>query len=141
VRTAIIEGCIGETVAALEAAEALALAEDSAVRAALARAASDEVRHAGLVWRFVQWAFANGDCRLREHVALCFAEAVDAERSSSAFATPSSDPNERLSAHGLLTSATRREIRRRVILEVVEPSARRLVAPQSERAIAHPAPP
>jgi hypothetical protein len=42
VRTAILEGCIGETVAAVEAAEALAHATDPVVRRVLARVTQDE---------------------------------------------------------------------------------------------------
>src|SRR5260221_3062311 len=55
VRTAILEGCIGETVVAVEAAEALATAEDEAGRSALQRVVADETRHAELVSRFGQW--------------------------------------------------------------------------------------
>ncbi len=54
--TAIAEGCIGETVAAVEAAEQLAHASDPRVRAVLGRISEDETRHAELAWRFVAWA-------------------------------------------------------------------------------------
>jgi hypothetical protein len=128
VRTAIIEGCIGETVAAVETAEALACAEDESVRTALVRAAADEIRHAELVWRFVRWAVEPGNPRLRKHIAQCFAEATKAEQCSASAKPVSSASTERLEAHGLLASETRLEIRRRVIREIVEPSARRLLA-------------
>ena len=54
------EGCIGETVAAVLAAEQLARATDPAVRAALAQIAADEARHAELAWRTVAWAVSAG---------------------------------------------------------------------------------
>ena len=57
---AVREGCINETLAAVQAAEQLARAEDPAVRAALAKIAEDEARHAALAWRTVAWALRAG---------------------------------------------------------------------------------
>ncbi len=57
VATTFAEGCIGETVATLEASEALAdLGDrDPAVAAVLTVIATDEARHAELAWRSVAW--------------------------------------------------------------------------------------
>jgi hypothetical protein len=55
VATLIREGCIGETVAAVEAREALEHATDPAVRAVLEAIACDELRHAALAWRTLGW--------------------------------------------------------------------------------------
>src|SRR5262249_55284357 len=63
------EGCIGETMAAVIAAEQLARATDPAVRAALARIAADEARHAELAWRTVAWAVRAGGSEVRAAVA------------------------------------------------------------------------
>lgn len=52
----IAEGCFGETSAALQALEAAATASDPTIRAAYARIAVDEERHAELAFRFVRWA-------------------------------------------------------------------------------------
>lgn len=52
----ISEGCIGETVAALEALADAERATDPVVKAALFRIASDERNHAELAYRFVRWA-------------------------------------------------------------------------------------
>ncbi|MFT3767744.1 MAG: ferritin-like domain-containing protein [Minicystis sp.] len=54
------DGCIGETVASLLAAEQLARATDPAVRRTLAVIAEDEARHAELAWRAVAWALDHG---------------------------------------------------------------------------------
>ena len=62
----IREGCIGETVAAVEAAEALEHAVDPMVRDALARIAKDELRHADLAWQFVRWALDRGGRNLSD---------------------------------------------------------------------------
>lgn len=59
VRAVIEEACVGETLAALEVAEAAARAEDPAVRELLRKIADDEARHAALGWRFVGWALAQ----------------------------------------------------------------------------------
>jgi hypothetical protein len=73
------EGCVGETLAALEAAEALQHCEDEAARPVLERIAAEEAQHAQLAWRFVAWALearsGAGAAALREVVAPC-AEAL-----------------------------------------------------------------
>ncbi len=66
------EGCIGETVAAVAAAEQLARATDPAVRAALEQIAADEARHAELAWRTVAWAVQTGGGEVRAAVARAF---------------------------------------------------------------------
>lgn len=53
--TTILEGCVGETMAALEARAALERCEDEQVRIALEQIARDESRHAQLAWRVVHW--------------------------------------------------------------------------------------
>lgn len=52
----ILEGCIGETSAALDALESTDSATDPVIRSAYARIADDEQRHAELAFRFVKWA-------------------------------------------------------------------------------------
>ena len=57
---------------ALVAAHARDRATDGATRAALARIAEDEARHAELAWRFVSWALATGDVEVRAAVSAAF---------------------------------------------------------------------
>jgi hypothetical protein len=52
------EGCVSETISAIEAARAVDEATDPAVRAVLARIAEDEAAHAALAWRTLAWALA-----------------------------------------------------------------------------------
>ncbi|MFO0554741.1 MAG: ferritin-like domain-containing protein [Polyangiaceae bacterium] len=59
------EGCIGETVAAVEAAEAGARCEDAALASILESIAADESTHAELAWRTVRWALSRGDDSVR----------------------------------------------------------------------------
>jgi hypothetical protein len=56
VELVVVEGCFGETRAALEALEALDAASDPVIRAAYEQIARDEERHAALAFRFVRWA-------------------------------------------------------------------------------------
>jgi hypothetical protein len=132
VRTAILEGCIGETVAAVEAAEALAHAEDPAVRAALERVVRDETRHAELAWRFVKWVLESNPSGLRDAALDALSSVVASELAASRTATapPGELPRAALLAHGALGIETRRELRRRVLFDVVEPCARALAASQ-----------
>jgi hypothetical protein len=53
---ALVEGGVGETLAAVRAATAADEEPDPAVRTVLETIASDETRHAALAWRFVAWA-------------------------------------------------------------------------------------
>ena len=68
----VIEGCIGETLAAAQASEALLRARYSAAIAALEQTLEDEIRHAELSWRFVAWAIDHGGERARSAVARAF---------------------------------------------------------------------
>jgi hypothetical protein len=133
VRTAILEGCIGETIAAVEASEALAHAKDPTVREALGRVTLDETRHAELAWRFVQWVLRDGAPELREAAARELEELVSAElTAASLLEAPPEGEGAAFVAHGIVGERTRREIRRRVLAEVVAPCARSLVATARE---------
>ena len=68
VATLVREGCIGETVAALEAAEAREHATDPVVRAVLQQIAADETRHAELAWRALRWALDSDNVELARAV-------------------------------------------------------------------------
>lgn len=65
----ILEGCIGETTAALDALEAAQTATDPVICDAYLRIATDEQRHAELAFRFVQWAVATAGEAIEARVA------------------------------------------------------------------------
>jgi hypothetical protein len=121
----VIEGCIGETVAAIRAAEQLARAEDPAVRDALAIIAEDEARHAELAWKTVLWAIKEGGEPVREAVRRAFSEAL-----GGAAAVPCSSESAvpQLEAHGLLSDDDSRRISESALRDLVEPAARMLLA-------------
>ena len=112
------EGCIGETVAALVAAEQLSVATDPAVRAALAVIAADEARHAELAWRTVAWAVQTGGDVVRAAVEGALHGAL-AGGGPGASAMPAG-----LLAHGRLDDATRAQAVKSALEEVVLPAAR-----------------
>ncbi len=124
--SAVIEGCIGETLAALIAAEQLERASDPAVRAVLAGIAADEARHAELAWATVAWALRQGGAPVRSAVAAAFA------RAEKEHAAPARDAvDEALSAHGFLGAADREAARARALREVVLPCAKALLGDTS----------
>jgi hypothetical protein len=117
------EGCIGETLAALEAADALAGARDPAVRAVLAAIASDEARHAELSWKIVAWALEAGGEPVRVALARVFAS-IDPRHPASLGAPVSAA----LADHGHLDPVTVRSVHARGFSDVVLPCARALLA-------------
>jgi hypothetical protein len=123
-RLVIQEGCLGETVAALEAVEARAHCRVSDVSLVLDRIANDEQNHAALAWRFVSWAITQSPT-LRDVARSEFARiARDAQTATpSRAATDTVD----LRAHGALPQSLRAELRTAAIRDVVLPCARRLL--------------
>ncbi len=122
----LIEGCIGETVAGLEAVEGLASVRDPAVVAVLQKIARDEQKHGELAWRFVRWLLSREPAlgqRLRsvvdEQVVLTRAAIEGTERD------PASDW---LMRHGLLSDLRRCSLRLQVLDDVVGPSLNALCA-------------
>lgn len=56
----VVEGCVGETGAALVAAEQARLATDVELSALLRAIAEDEASHSALAWRILRWALKVG---------------------------------------------------------------------------------
>lgn len=104
----LIEGCIGETLAAAEAQAASEHVKDPVVRAILERIAADETRHAALAFRFVAWALAQGEPRCAELVRRTLEERVQL----SAETTLNEAPEAALLAAGVLPAQHRSEVRR-----------------------------
>jgi hypothetical protein len=121
----IAEGCVGETIAAIEAAEAAAYAVDPAVREVLSQIVDDERRHAELAFRFVAWALQRQP-ELVPIARRAFAEGARARRHAGPRAAEPSLP--RLLAHGLLSDEQRHAIGQRALCDVVEPCAGALLS-------------
>ncbi|NVB41009.1 ferritin-like domain-containing protein [Pseudenhygromyxa sp. WMMC2535] len=126
----IVEACVGETLAALEALEAARWAEDPSVRAILTRIADDELRHARLGWRALAWLLERGGDQLRTAASRTFTLTMAKMR-----AEPEAPPAERASsllAHGHLDAALRQQVRARGLAEVVAPAARAALSPSTK---------
>ncbi|MCB9751344.1 MAG: ferritin-like domain-containing protein [Myxococcales bacterium] len=120
----VFEACVGETLAAVEAAAALRVARAPAVREALATIARDELRHAAPGWRTLRWALRR-EPEARDRVARAFADAIAEARAELARAPVHEEPD--CEAHGLLDERARRELLAAALRDVVTPCARALL--------------
>jgi hypothetical protein len=77
-----VEGCVGETYAALVAHHQALAAEDVEIRAAMGVIAEDETRHAALAWQVAAWAEAGLDDEARHRVAEARNRAVEELRTA-----------------------------------------------------------
>lgn len=110
------EGCVGETLAALEAAHAARRAVDPAVRDVLEAIAEDEQRHAALAWRAAEWLLERYPAT-RSRLASLAAALVP---------SPVGDSHDDLAPHGCLGAAERQRVRSLGVAEVVLPLVRGL---------------
>jgi hypothetical protein len=124
--TTILEGCVGETMAALEARAALVTCEDEQVRAALEEIAADESRHAQFAWQVVQWMLEERP-KLRDLAQSVFDEAL-AERPSD-FGNSCGAP-----ALGVLGDAELRRVHAEAREKVVRPCAEGMLRTSKVRA-------
>jgi hypothetical protein len=121
------EGCVGETLSALEAQLAADQATDPAVRDLLARIADDEGRHAALAWQTVAWAIEQGG----EGVHRIVEREIDAALAEMLSrlekpAEPAED--EDLTTHGVLGLEDQRSLVKASRRSLIEPCMRALRA-------------
>jgi hypothetical protein len=121
VERALLEACIGETLAAIEAAEALEAARTPEVRLALERIAKDEAEHALLGFGFVRWALTRARPELRLEMQATFRELV-ARELRRASALPHLQAGDDLSDYGLLPEPRVRALRIAVLRDVIQPA-------------------
>lgn len=121
---AVAEGCVGETVAALEASAAAERTRIPEVRSALETISADEAQHAQLAWRFVRWALGQPDPAVRPAVSAAFRQALAVQVEIPA---PEAD-DALLEAHGRLGGASLRRCQQAALREVVGPAAEVLLS-------------
>ncbi|MCB9665176.1 MAG: ferritin-like domain-containing protein [Alphaproteobacteria bacterium] len=114
----LVEGAVNETLAAVLAAERLAVATDPAVRAALERVVADESRHAALGWAVVAWARREGGA------------AVDAALADVALRPPVAAAEPCIPSHGLLGTVGVARALDHAWRAVVQPALAGLSAPE-----------
>jgi hypothetical protein len=136
--TLIREGCIGETLAAVDAAAALEGAVDPAVRATLEVVVRDETSHAALAWSAVRWLVEQEGDDLRAWVMTEVSTAIR-ERTDDAQNTSDLDAST-LARHGILGAELVSGLRRAALAELVVPSAAAILreTPRQRSAICAP---
>ena len=117
----VLEGCINETCAALEALTARDLCEEPVVREVLAEIAADEARHAALAWRTVAWALRVGGEPVRDAVRAAFRRGLAADEGPTE--TDGCPPGQ-----GRLSASQRADVRRAALRSVIRPQAASLLA-------------
>jgi hypothetical protein len=117
--TTFLEGCVGETLAAVEARERARHVLDPLLEDALLRIAEDEARHAALAWRFVQWALAQSDAA--DAGTLFTLLETERSRHVPAEALPPGVSEALARAHALVPAVERWRLRREVLDEIVAP--------------------
>jgi hypothetical protein len=131
---AIHEACVGETLAAVEALEALTSASDPAVIEVLRQVVRDESAHAELGWRFLQWALSKADPDLRALARSELQRAIDVALAASqpAAARPAAAACPELEQHGICDAARVHDARRQAVAQIVAPLGRALFVEPSE---------
>ena len=124
-KDAILEGCIGETLAASVAGWLGPKVSDERMAEVLRGIAEDEGDHAVLAWRFVDWMLTE-----RPHLVVVAKATFESVRVSRTTRWAEGvDVTERLAAqHGYVRAATEERLRRRAHREIVEPCAEALFA-------------
>jgi hypothetical protein len=115
----VMEGCIGETLAAFCAHVQLQVAAHPAARTALAEVAVDEARHAGLAWRALRWIVQEGGPSVRQAALEALSEALRLEPK----VAPQGSPHALLEARGIVTGAAFARLRRVALERAVRPMA------------------
>lgn len=114
------EGCVGETLGAMEAAFRRIGATEPSVVETLAVIERDEAEHAALAWRTLRWLLETHDGGGRIHARVREVIEEEARRFDVAPAGPSARPVER--AHGLVDEVDRFAVFREGFARVIVPA-------------------
>jgi hypothetical protein len=120
------EGCVAETVAALQARASLERARDPEVLRALTRIADDEARHAELAWRFVAWAMQRLGAPFSAELSRQLAALLNVPAPVSVDGE-SAELRAALHAAGRLTSLDKQRLEHVAVHEVIAPCVAALV--------------
>lgn len=122
------EGCIGETLAAIQANEQLELATDPAVCSTLAEIVQDEARHALFAWHSVAWMLREGGDAVSGALATVLGGASWVPDASDAAPR---ETREIMLAHGRLDPHRLHVLQVRGLKEVIIPCAKAMLADPS----------
>lgn len=119
---AALDGCLNESLAALEAGAAAEGAEPEALKLVLGEIATDEQAHAELAWEYAAWAIASGGPTVRMAIRNAAADAMNSLEAERALAAGAE-----LSRWGLLEPSSRHQLRVRASREILRPAFARLI--------------
>jgi hypothetical protein len=123
-----VEGCVGETIAALAALRASRGCEVAPIQSALAGIAEDETRHAELAWATLAFAVHRGGAEVADAVRRLAAELMTASTASTSGSTADPLPPELLAAHGRLSAAALVQARHDAWQEIIGPTLELVLA-------------
>lgn len=115
----LADGCVGETLASLEASRARDLATDPAAVRLLAIVAEDEARHAELAYAIVMWCVRSVDAAGRARIA---DEARRLATAPARAASPDGPDAARHAAYGRLPPSARAAVLEQGLRDVVRPA-------------------
>lgn len=127
---AIVEGCVGETLAAGVVAEQARRCTDVNLAKQLEKIATDELRHAELAWRFVAWATQRFGTEARRVAQRAFAQALANPPSASAELQVS---DQVLHSLGRITASQWQNAVTHVLRDVIEPATKALLVTESAK--------
>jgi hypothetical protein len=127
-RDTFLEGCVGETIASLSVARALAGCLDAEVAAVLRGIGDDEERHAALAWRTLSWTLAEGGAPVAESLRRTWHE-LRAKDAAAAVVTPdTAEDSSMLAAHGRLDRSAERRVRADALESIIAPTLMAVLA-------------
>lgn len=118
VRAAVIEGCIHETISAVNVQRGAAFAKSTDLKQQMLEIAEDEVRHAELSWAFVKWALTEHP-ELHDVVSQAFADFDAGKRPE--------DRGPDLNDWGVLSASQTHDNATEILMTVIMPCARALL--------------
>ncbi len=125
---AFVDGCIGETAAALVARASLDACDSPRVAAVLERIAEDETKHAELAWQFVAWALQRGGEAVGRVLQRALERSATVPEGKACAASEAAPPEWHRA--GRLSEAERAHILQQTLRDVVRPTLAVLLARQ-----------
>lgn len=128
-----LEGCVGESVAALEASEMSRISTDRAVCRALDKIAKDEHEHALLAWRSLAWMLGTLQAPEKDKVCAALGRLVVELREELGERSPDVHRTgpDKLEQHGVPSPQRKAALRRQAIAQLILPCAKALLAQPS----------
>ncbi len=127
VRSAVVEGCVGETIAAMVAEARLEGTRDWEARSVLSRIRDDETEHAELAWRFVRWVIREKGVAAERVVLAAFRDSLSSSPAHCEEPLGDAFDSRRFREMGLLSKGEERVVVAAGLSGIVRPAASALL--------------